>query len=51
MSESCESRRSSTQPVEAPQRRVCTAAFSGRVSLIAGLGGILYGFDMGVIAG
>jgi sugar porter (SP) family MFS transporter len=34
------------EPVETHVRR----GFLGRVSLIAGLGGILYGFDMGIIA-
>jgi sugar porter (SP) family MFS transporter len=34
------------EPAETPVRR----GFLGRVSLIAGLGGILYGFDMGIIA-
>jgi sugar porter (SP) family MFS transporter len=34
------------EPAESHVRR----SFLGRVSLIAGLGGILYGFDMGIIA-
>lgn len=41
---------SSSPPIAATRKTYVRSGFLARVSLIAGLGGILYGFDMGIIA-
>jgi sugar porter (SP) family MFS transporter len=43
-------REASSSRTEEPAETHVRRGFLGRVSLIAGLGGILYGFDMGIIA-
>jgi sugar porter (SP) family MFS transporter len=43
-------REASSSRTEEPAATHVRRGFLGRVSLIAGLGGILYGFDMGIIA-
>jgi sugar porter (SP) family MFS transporter len=43
-------REASSTRTEKPAETHVRRSFLGRVSLIAGLGGILYGFDMGIIA-
>lgn len=44
------SRTASSSPARGTRKTRVRAGFLARVSLIAGLGGILYGFDMGIIA-